>query len=458
MAHLPTVAIVGRPNVGKSTLFNRVLAKRLAIVDDRPGVTRDRLFARAEWAGKRFLLVDTGGIVEASSDSIVRYVRRQALTAVEEADTIILVVDSKTGVHPLDAHVAEILRRDGRAVILAANKLDNLPFDHSHQVFWELGVGEPVGVSALSGKGSGDLLDRVVEELPVVPEPQEGEGIVRIAVVGRPNVGKSSLVNRILGEDRAVVSDKPGTTRDPVDSRFRHHGRTLVFVDTAGLRRKAKVKDDLEFYSAVRTERVVHDSDVCVVMTDDADPLAAQDVRVLRMAWDAGKGVILIVNKWDLVEKDTMTAPRIEREMCERAPFLKAAPVVFASALTGQRARRCLDLALEVDAERGKRIATSEVNEVLAALVGRQPPPVHRGRHVKIRYAAQVSIRPPTFAVFANYPGAIPDHYVRYLKNGFRAAWPFRGSAIRVRLRDGRRRRARTGVEHGGRALERGTK
>ena len=435
MARMPTVAIVGRPNVGKSTLFNRVLAKRIAIVDDRPGVTRDRLFSKADWAGRNFLLVDTGGIVVGSADGMERAVRRQATAALAAADAVILVVDAKAGPHPLDQRLAETLRKQACPVILAANKLDNLPFDHSHHAFWELGLGEPVGVSALSGKGSGDLLDRLVERLPTVQEHEPDDDVLRIAVVGRPNVGKSSLVNRILGEDRSVVSEAPGTTRDPVDSHHRYHGRDLVFVDTAGLRRKAKVSDDLEFYSALRTDRAIRGSDVCLVMTDEADPLQAQDLRVLRLAWDAGKGVILLVNKWDLVEKDTMTAPNLERQMHERAPFLKSVPVAFVSALTGLRVRKCLDLAIEVAQNRRRRVSTSEVNRVLGALVQRQPPPVHRGRNVSIRYATQAAMAPPTFAVFANHPKAIHENYARYLNNGFRAAWSFRGSAIRIRLR-----------------------
>jgi len=300
-------------------------------------------------------------------------------------------------------------------------------------------MGEPVPLSALSGKGSGDLLDRVLGALPELVESEEESDQIRVAVVGKPNVGKSSFVNRLLGEERVVVSDVAGTTRDPVDTPMAYHGKTLVFVDTAGLRRQAKVKDSIEYYSALRTDRVVHEADVCILLVDASEEeLHAQDIRIAQTAWDAGKGVILIANKWDLVEKETNTAPHWEKRVRERIPFLQWVPIVFASALTGQRVRKCLDLVLEVDAERQRRIETHEVNEVLERLVDRQPPPHHRGRRVKIRYATQVAVAPPTFAIFSNYPKALPEHYIRYLHNGFRDAWTFMGTPIRLRLRGSR--------------------
>ncbi len=436
---LPVVAVVGRPNVGKSTFFNRVVGRRVAIVDDRPGVTRDRNFARADWAGRHFLIVDTGGIVEASDDSMDRAIREQALLAVREADVIVLLVDAREGVHPLDERIADELRSSGRPVLVVANKVDNLPDDPAYQEFWALGMGEPLPVSAISGKGSGDVLDRVVALLPEAGEDPHPEDAVRVAVVGKPNVGKSSLVNRLLGEERVVVSDVAGTTRDPVDTPLRYHGRTLVFVDTAGLRRQSRIKDSIEYYSTIRTERVVHEADVCVVVVDaSAEELHAQDIRVLRSAWDAGKGVILLANKWDLVEKDTMTVPEWEKRVRERIPFLQWVPMVFVSALTGQRVRKVLDLILEVDAQRRRRIETHEVNEVLEALLRRQPPPLHRGRRVRVKYGTQVAVAPPTFALFTNFPKALPEHYIRYLHNGFREAWTFMGTPLRIRLRSGR--------------------
>jgi GTP-binding protein len=436
---LPVVAVVGRPNVGKSTFFNRVVGRRVAIVDDRPGVTRDRNFARADWAGREFFIVDTGGMVEGSDDGLERAVRAQALAAVEQADVILFVVDARAGVHPLDERLAGVLRKAGKPVVLVANKLDNLPTDQGHHDFWTLGMGEPVPVSALSGKGSGDLLDRVVAELPDAPDAPVGADTLRVAVVGKPNVGKSSFVNRLLGEERVVVAEEAGTTRDPVDTPLQYEGRTLVLVDTAGLRRQAKVKDSLEYYSALRTERVVHAADVCIVMVDASEEeLHAQDIRIAQTAWDAGRGVILVANKWDLVEKDTMTAPSWEKKVRERIPFLQWVPIVFTSALSGQRVRRCLDLVLEVEAARQRRLETHDVNEVLRALVERQPPPHHRGRPVKIKYGTQVSVAPPTFALFANFPKAIPAHYIRYLHNGFREAWTFMGTPLRIRVRGGK--------------------
>jgi GTP-binding protein len=435
---LPVVAVVGRPNVGKSTLFNRVLGRRVAIVDDRPGVTRDRNFGRAEWTAHPFFLVDTGGVIEGSDEPLDRAVRDQALAAVSEADLILLLVDGKSGVHPLDEKLAEVLHRSGKPILLVVNKLDNLPHDLGHHDFWSLGLGEPIAVSAISGKGSGDLLDRVVSALPEALE-EEFEDAVRVAVVGKPNVGKSSFVNRLFGEERVVVSERAGTTRDPVDTPMRYHGKTLVFVDTAGLRRQSKVRDALEYYSALRTERVVRDADVCVLLVDASEEeLSHQDVRIAEQVWAAGAGLVLVLNKWDLVEKNTNTAPHFQKKAVERFPFLAWVPFVFASALTGQRIRKTLDLILEVHDERCRRIETHEVNDALEALLRRQPPPHHRGRPVKIKYGTQVSVSPPTFALFANYPKALPAHYIRYLQNGFRERWPFTGSPIRLRIRGSR--------------------
>jgi GTP-binding protein len=436
---LPVVAVVGRPNVGKSTFFNRVVGRRLAIVDDRPGVTRDRNFARAEWAGREFYIVDTGGVIEGSDAPLDRAIRAQALAAVDQADVVIFMVDARDGVQPLDELLAEILRKSGRPIVLLANKLDNLPRDEARHDFWSLGVGEPRAVSAISGKGSGDLLEHVLSLIPPAPADESAEDEIRVAVVGKPNVGKSSFVNRLLGEERLVVSEEAGTTRDSVDTPFQYHGRTLVFVDTAGLRRQARVKDDVEYYSTLRTDRAIQDADVCIVMVDASESeLHAQDVRIAQMAWEGGKGVILVANKWDLVTKETMTAPEWEKKVRERVPFLQWVPIVFTSALTGQRVRKCLDLVLEVQDQRLRRIDTHEVNEVLEQLLERQPPPTARGRRVKIRYATQTGVRPPSFALFCNFPKALADHYLRFLHNGFREAWTFMGSPIRLRVRGGK--------------------
>ena len=436
---IPIVAVVGRPNVGKSTFFNRVIGSRVAIVDDQPGVTRDRNFAHADWAGRGFRIVDTGGVVEGSDEGMDVAIRDQAMIAVEQADVILFLVDGKTGVHPLDERLAEVLRKADKPVVLVVNKVDNLPRDEEYLEFWSLGIGQPTAVSALSGKGSGDLLDLILTKLPSTNDVRAEQNAIRVAVVGKPNVGKSSFVNRLIGEDRTVVSEVAGTTRDPVDSEFRYHGRELVFVDTAGLRRKTRVKDSIEYYSALRTDRVIHSSQVCVLLVDASeDEMHAQDVKIAEKAWEAGRGLILIANKWDLVKKDTMTSAQWEKKVRERIPCLQWVPIIFTSAQTGQRVRRCLDTILAVNDERSRRIETHEVNEILETLVRRQPPPHHRGRAVRIKYGTQVSVRPPVFALFANFPKAIPAHYIRYLNNGFRDAWAFLGTPIRLRIRSGK--------------------
>ena len=432
---IPVVAVVGRPNVGKSTLFNRFLGRRWAIVDDTPGVTRDRNFARAEWAGRTFFVVDTGGVIEGSEEPLDRAIREQAMAAVQEADVILFVVDGQAGIHPLDEKLGEILRKSPQPVLLVVNKLDNLPTDQSHLDFWSMGMGEPHPLSASSGKASGNLLDAIIAEFPEADEEEPDEGIIRVAVVGKPNVGKSSFVNRLFGEDRMVVSEVAGTTRDPVDTPMQYHGKTLIFVDTAGLRRQSRMSDSLEYYSSLRTTRVVQEADVCLVLVDSSDELAVQDLKVAEQAWEAGSGVILVMNKWDLVEKETNTAPLREKSMRLKAPFLQWVPILFSSALTGLRIRKTLDLILEVQEERHRRIDTHEVNEALAAVVRHQPPPHARGRQVKLRYGTQVSVAPPTFLIFSNFPKEIPGHYIRYVQNALRARWGFMGTPLRIRFR-----------------------
>jgi GTP-binding protein len=432
---IPVVAVVGRPNVGKSTLFNRFLGRRMAIVDDAPGVTRDRNFARAEWSGRNFFVVDTGGVIEGSDEPLDKAIRSQALAAVEEADVILFVVDGRDGIHPLDQKLAELLRKSPQPVILVVNKLDNFPTDQGHLDFWGMGMGEPYPLSALSGKASGDLLDAIIAEFPEELPEDDDANLIRVAVVGKPNVGKSSFVNRLFGEDRVVVSEMAGTTRDPVDTPMQYHGKTLVFVDTAGLRRQSKMSDSLEYYSSLRTARVVQDADVCLVLMDGSDDLAVQDLRVAEQAWEAGTGVILVVNKWDLVEKDTYTASDKEKSMRKKAPFLQWVPMLFTSALTGQRIRKTLDMVLEVQEERHRRVGTPDVNQALERIVRHQPPPHFRGRQVKLRYGTQVSVAPPTFLVFSNFPKEIPSHYVRYVQNSLRAQWGFMGTPLRIRFR-----------------------
>jgi GTPase len=433
---LPSVAVVGRPNVGKSTFFNRIVGRRQAIVQDVPGVTRDRNFARAEWAGREFYAVDTGGLEVDTKEPMSLAIRRQVEAAMEEAQVVAFVVDAKAGVQPLDLKIADLLRKTRLPVVLVANKVDNLPQDLSHLDFWELGLGEPHPVSALSGKGSGDVLDVLVAHLPEADEPPEEA--LSVAVVGKPNVGKSSFINRLLGEERLVVSEVAGTTRDSIDTAMRYHGRSLIFVDTAGLRRQSRIHESLEYYSALRTERAVARADVCLLLVDASEPVHVQDLKIAEKAWSAGCGLVIVVNKWDLVEKDTMTAPAFEKHLRERAPSLRWVPVIFTSALTGQRVQKTLDQVLEVADARARRVATADVNEALRELAERQPPPHYRGRPVRLLYATQGGINPPTFVIFVNHKDGVTENYRRYLYNGFRARWGFMGSPLRLRFRSRR--------------------
>ena len=439
------VAVVGRPNVGKSTFFNRVLGERRAIVEDEPGVTRDRNFAAAEWAGHRFFLVDTGGLEPEVDEAMPTAIRKQVEAAIAEADLLVFMVDGRLGPHPLDQRIAEILRRTNIPVVLVVNKLDRIPDETAQHEFWELGLGEPYPVSSVQGRGSGDLLDVIVNHLPATDPETEDDTAQYVAVVGKPNVGKSSFVNRLLGEDRMVVSEVAGTTRDSVDTPLRYHGRDLVFVDTAGLRRQARIERGLEYFSALRTERAIERADVCLLLLDGTEPVHVQDLKIAEKAWNAGCALIVVVNKWDLVVKETNTAVAYERELRKRARALQWVPILFTSALTGQRVHRVLDLVLEVADARSRRIPTREVNEVVRELAARRPPPHFRGMPIKVLYATQVAAEPPTFVLFVNQPKGVPEHYLRYLSNGFRAAWSFTGSPLRLRLR-GRRRETAGGA------------
>jgi GTPase len=430
----PTVAIVGRPNVGKSTLFNRILGGRPAIVSEQPGTTRDRHFGDAEWQGRRFWLVDTGGLNPGSHDSMDRAIEKQVEFALAESDVILFLVDGREGVHPLDQAVAERLRKAGRPVLVAVNKLDNLEHSTEQFAFYTLGFGDPLGVSAAVGKGSGDLLDAVVERLPPC-DPAETQEAINVAVVGRPNVGKSSLVNRLLGSERHLVAPQAGTTRDAIDSVLRFRGKVLNFIDTAGLRRRAKVEDDLEFYSTLRTERAIERAHVCVLVVDATLGMHNQDLRIATEAWDRGAGLIVVVNKWDLVpEKDANTAREGQDALIAKAPFLHYVPFVYVSAMTGQRVRKILDLITEVAEGREQRVPTSEVNKVLADLVERNAPPQKPGEEVKLLYASQIGTAPPTLAIVSNRPDEVPESYQRYLVHGFRQAWPFSGSPLRLKF------------------------
>jgi GTP-binding protein len=377
--------------------------------------------------------VDTGGLVEDPNLPMDREIRRQVDLAIAECDILLFVVDAIAGTHPSDSHIAEMLRSAGKPWILVANKSDK-PQSTEFYEFYNLGAGDPLPVSAVNGHGTGDLLDAVVARMPDAEAPED-EGL-RIAVIGRPNVGKSSIVNRLLGEERLVVSEIAGTTRDAIDTPMRYHGREFVFIDTAGLRRQSRIEEGIEFYSSLRTQRAIERADICILVVDATEgEMHAQDLKVATLAWEAGRGLIVVVNKWDIVEKDDKAAAKYEKAAGEKAPFMKFVPFVFTSAITGQRVSRILELILQVEQERLKRVSTSEVNERLQELVARRQPPQASGREVKLNYATQVEVAPPTFAVFGNNPDLVQEHYVRYLHNGFREAWGFTGNPVRILMR-----------------------
>ena len=430
--NIPVIALVGRPNVGKSALFNRIVGDQAAIVSDEAGTTRDRHFSRAEWNGRQFWLVDTGGLSDDPQIPMDKEIRRQVMEAIGEADLMLLVVDAQVGLHPSDSKVVDLLRDSEKPWVLVANKVDD-PASTEFYEFYSLGAGDPVPVSAQNGKNSGDLLDVIVERIPETNE-EPGEAL-RVAVIGRPNVGKSSIVNRLLGEERLVVSEVAGTTRDAIDTPMNYHDREIIFVDTAGLRRQSRVDDGVEFYSSLRSRRAIERADICILVIDAVEGLHNQDLKIAALAWEAGRGMIVVVNKWDLAEKETNSAHKFQTEAGEKAPFLKFVPFIFTSAITGQRVTRILDTILQVDAERNKRISTSQVNSTLEALLARRQPPQAAGREVKLNYATQVETTPPMIAVFGNNPDLVQEHYIRYLHNGFREAWGFTGSPLRVVMR-----------------------
>src|SRR5438445_6931697 len=437
---LPVVALVGRPNVGKSTLFNVLTRTRDALVADLPGLTRDRTYGIAHLGEREFVLVDTGGLT-GDKEGIGALTARQAEFAIAEADVVVFVVDARDGVLPQDRNVLASLRRQNKPLLLVVNKVDGVDENSVLADFSALGFATPILTSAAHSRGVPVLLDAILRDLPLqdpdaveAADPQD-EGI-RVAIVGRPNVGKSTLVNRLLGEERLVVADEPGTTRDAIDTPLSYEGHTLVFIDTAGLRKRSKVEDDIEFYSTLRTARAIERADVCVLVVDAKDGMHVQDLKIANDAWERGAAIIVAVNKWDLIEeKETNTAARGQREIEERAPFLRFIPFLYLSAKTGQRVPKLLELILEVADERAKRVPTSEVNRVLEALVDRQQPPQPVGESVRLLYASQIGTAPPRFAIVSNRPEAIPEAYTRYLVNGFREAWRFTGSPLNLKLR-----------------------
>lgn len=428
---LPIVAIVGRPNVGKSTLFNRLLGQRRAIVDEISGLTRDRHYAEAEWNGRHFLLVDTGGIDPGSAHPIQRQILDQTAHAIEEADVALLVVDATQGITSLDREVADRVRKRGRPTLIIANKSDTAAREEELVEFYSLGVGDPIPVSALHGRGSGDLLDEVVGRLPAAEPVVEAAGAIRIAVVGRPNVGKSSLVNRLLGQNRMVVDSVAGTTRDAVDTTFIKGGKTYTLVDTAGVRRGSKVIDPIEFYSVTRALRAISRADLVLLVIDVSKEPGIQDARLAALAEEQRKGIVVLFNKWDLVEDPAQAKPLIEEEFHKLYPFLEFVPMHFVSAATGAGMGRILPSCAAVYREFTRDIQTSELNKAVHAILNRvSPPATTQGRHLKFYYAAQTGIGPPTFSLFVNNPRYRHRNYVSYLERGLRQRFGFQGTPI----------------------------
>lgn len=433
----PVVAIVGRPNVGKSTLFNKLIGERLAIVKDTPGVTRDRLFAPCEWRGRTFMLADTGGIEPHSDDVILSQMRRQAQLAIEQADVIVLVTDLQSGVTANDADVAVMLQKSGKPVVLAVNKCDHvggIPADFYE--FYNLGLGDPIAVSSVHGHGTGDLLDAVLEHLPPPGQEEEDPDVIRVAVIGKPNAGKSSLVNRIAGEERTIVSDVAGTTRDAVDTPVHNQYGDFIFIDTAGLRRSNKVDDAIEKYSVLRAEMAVERSDVCVILIDGVEGFTEQDSKVAGIAHQQGKACIIAVNKWDAVEKDGKTMDKMRKKLMNDFSFMAYAPFIFISAKTGQRIDRLFELIRYVSQQNSMRISTGMLNDVLAQATARVQPPTDKGRRLKIYYMTQPSTRPPTFVCFVNRADLFHFSYQRYLENQIRETFGLEGTPIRLIIRE----------------------
>ncbi len=433
----PMVAVIGRPNVGKSTLFNKMVGERIAIVEDTPGVTRDRIVAEAEWTGHHFLLIDTGGIEPHSQDTILKQMRTQAQIAMEMADVILFLVDGREGLLAADYDVADMLRKHRAPVVLAVNKLDHIRMEDEKYEFYNLGLGEPMAISAEQGLGLGDLLDAVVDNLDkVTVQTSEEENNTKVAVIGKPNVGKSTLVNRLLGEERLIVSDIPGTTRDAVDTDVVYNEEEYVFIDTAGLRRKSKIDENIERYSIVRAIASVEKADVVVLLIDATQGVTEQDAKIAGIAHNRNKPLVIVVNKWDAVEKDNHTVKEMTREIRNNISFIDYAPIIFLSALTGKRVFKLFDEIKFVKAQSEKRITTGVLNEALAEFVMMKQPPLKSGRRLKIYYISQVSIKPPTFVVFVNDAKLMHFSYQRYLQNSINTTFDFYGTPIRLLVRN----------------------
>ncbi len=430
------VAIVGRPNVGKSTFFNRLVGWRHAIVDEIAGVTRDRIYGKSDWNGKEFSVIDTGGWVENSDDIFEEEIRKQVLIAIDEADIITFLVDAQEGITDMDIAVAEILRRSSKPVYLVANKVDNNAIRMQAGEFYSLGLGDPWCISSINGSGTGDLLDDIVKHFTDIDESAEQNEVPRIAVVGRPNVGKSSLINTFIGEERNIVTPLAGTTRDAIDTHYRKFGHDFIIVDTAGLRRKTKVKEDLEFYSVMRSVRAIESSDVCLLLIDATQGIERQDMNIFSLIVRNKKGLVLVVNKWDLVEKSNKTVDEYTKLIKERIAPFNDVPIIFASALTKQRVFKVIEAAMQVYENRKRRISTSELNNFLQETLQIKEPPVYKGKLVKIKYATQLPTKTPQFAFFCNLPQYIKDPYKRFIENRLREKFNLTGVPIQIYVRE----------------------
>ena len=431
----PIVALVGRPNVGKSTLFNRIIGERKAIVEDTPGITRDRIYEDADWCGHDFILIDTGGIdFENMEGQIESRIYQQVLLAIEEADVIILVTDGMSGLTDEDMRAASILKRSSKPIILAVNKIDH--FDNlEYYEFYRLGIGEPIPISSIHGMNTGDLLDAVVDAFPKYECEEDDDEVIRFALIGRPNVGKSSLSNRLLGEERTIVSDIPGTTRDSIDSPFEVDGQRYILIDTAGLRKQGKIKDTTEKYSIIRTLRSVDRSDVVLLLLDATDGVTEQDKKIAGYAHEAGKGMLIVVNKWDAVEKDEKTMKKFEEDIRAEMSFLNYAPIVFISALTGKRVHTIMRWVQFISEQQSMRIPTARMNEVIGEALRLNPPPTDKGKKCRILYATQVGIKPPKIAIYVNDPDLLHFSYERYLINQIRQSFGFEGTPVWLLIR-----------------------
>lgn len=431
----PIVAIVGRPNVGKSTLFNRLVGWRKAIVEDIPGVTRDRIYDSSDWAGREFIIIDTGGIRFDDGDNFTREVKQQAELAIEEADVIMFVVDTQEGISPEDEQVANLLRKSKKPVILAANKVENFDRQLDYYEFYKLGLGDPIPVSAMHGKNTNELLDAVIAKFAPASEYEDDPDSIKIAIVGRPNVGKSSLVNALLGEERVIVSDVPGTTRDSIDTPFEYQGNKYTLIDTAGIRKKSRITEATERYSVIRALKSVDRADVVLTLLDASEGVIEQDQRIAGYVHEQGKANIIIVNKWDLIEKDGQTMNRFDENIRAELKFLSYSPILYVSALTRQRIFKILELVEFVAEQHNRRIKTAELNQVITEAMLLNPLPGGGGKKIKIYYATQVQTAPPAFVFFANYPDKVHFSYLRYLDNVLRKNFGFEGTPIRLMVR-----------------------